>query len=63
MKSSNISQEDEVYCPRCGSCGEWECCGSEKCDQGDGCLYPNLKEWERRDKEIGQDNDQSPIAD
>ena len=40
-----------VYCPRCRSCGEWECCGSERCDQGEGCLYPDLKEWERRDKE------------
>ena len=40
-----------VYCPRCSSCGEWECCGSERCDQGEGCLYPDLKEWERRDKE------------
>jgi len=38
---NDLSETDESpYCPKCGSCGEHDCCG-ERCTGGENCLYGN----------------------
>ena len=39
------SEEPEIYCKRCGSCGSPGCCPTS-CDGGPNCLYPDTyAEW------------------
>jgi len=33
-------EDESPYCPKCGACGESDCCRPSMCKGGEGCMYP-----------------------